>query len=289
MRALAAAAILLCLSVPCAGQPTGHEWFQVGPNPKPKVAEPATGMAGLFGHQSRVFSMRPNIYFSASQKQTIELLELFSTSRLRDSVVRLKSGRPTVATSATTKLSYNVNLTWRDGIAALRVRPVTNERSIVEPILEIYVADATEQAFLERWTWPEHVVVCNEVDGWLLTSKRRVPVRHTYHSYSTVSGKLPANSLMAGIRTSITLWETDRPGGFYLGAVDRHGWFATPLSDEETEKLSDGRMFMTATIGDSSVKALRSHQKIRWTDFARDPMDAGTMKIKWPPVSSVDE
>ncbi len=115
----------------CVSAGYGMATEQIGPDKDqrhPTVEQPGwpAGMIKMLGHDSRVYSIwvngNENFYFKAAPDEIGQLIKLYSTTRLRDHIVIVKTGTQEVGTFKGNKIEYNVNLHYLGGIALAMTR-----------------------------------------------------------------------------------------------------------------------------------------------------------------------
>ncbi|MEQ9410182.1 MAG: hypothetical protein RIK87_20775 [Fuerstiella sp.] len=270
-------AVLLFLLMLSFSRPAfGLASERIGPDPRTSPQPDwAHGLVELPRHPSRVYSLWVNgndtFYFATEDEQLSELIHSFSRVRLRDHVVRLKSGEPVVKSFKGEAFRFNVSLNVLGGIALWHSRKTDPKPQTYEPVLTIYVDDARTQEALEQFSWPDNIALENDVPGSELNGMGSVPARKLLHAAVHFQDGKPAVDFENGMSTTITLWEKDHEHGFNLGKVSNSGAFTAALSLEEIRRLKQGEQWLTMTVGNFLAKPAPEHPRLSIEHFSFDP------------------
>ncbi|MEZ6061372.1 MAG: hypothetical protein R3C19_13590 [Planctomycetaceae bacterium] len=278
-------AVLVSVAGVCAGPIAfGLAEERIGPDlmahPQPDWAH---GLVELPRHGSRVYSLWVNgndtFYFNAKPDDVTDLITKFSKVRLRDHVVRLVPGDPTVASFKKQEFAYNVSLNVLGGIALWHTKTTDPQPQTYEPVLTVYVAGEQQQKALQEYAWPESIVIQNDVADWDLSSQAKQPFRKLLHAVIQFDDGKPAVDFESGMSTTVTLWEKDQEHGFDLGTVGNEGQFTAAFSLDELAALKKGDLWLTMTVGNYTVKPKPADPRLDVDSFAFTPDGAKPVSV----------
>ncbi len=259
---------------------------QIGPDSDhPTVAQPdwPHGIVGIPRHLSRVYSIwingNENFYFKCKVDEINELISTFSKTRMRDHIVQIQSGKEAVSTFGKQEIDYNVRLQIVGGIVLSFAREEMRDDLPLEPRLTLLTEDAN--ALVKQLTWPENVIVESEIPGVLINPKNEKPERNVYYGLCELADGSPPVEFVK-VRSQITLWEHNEPNGINVGRIDNKGYLMVRLSDTELADLKQGRTWLTLTMGNFLVKALRTDMRFPIDMLTPDKDKAQAIKVAGP-------
>jgi hypothetical protein len=282
------AALLICAAITY-----GAATEQVGPTsaqgrahglPTPTPPDSVMGILGLSWHESRVYSIwvngNENLYFNASPSEINDLIRLFSEERMRDHMLYLRVGTPSVQSFKGNTIPYNVNLHVLEGMALGHYQENGGPETY-EPTLTVYVKP-TASAFLKQMELPDNIILNSEVIYYPFNSERIRPDRKTWYAQVQFSDSTPAVDFQHLIFTKVTFWERDDERGVDLGSVNHEGYFKTAFSEREIADLKAGKSWLTLTVGNFQTEAQRDHLRLSVNSLALDKHQAEPVKINKP-------
>lgn len=232
---------------------------QVGPIKGKAIAQPGwpSGMAGLVGHSSRVYSTGRNaenpFYFKSNPKEISELVKFYSELRMREHQVFIKKTPKEVTTFGGVKVKYNVNLYFLYGYG-LMLQRMKGSGETYDPTLTIYVEDKETEAAVRKIEIPDHVIVTSEIEGWP-KSKAKKQLRKAWHAAIQFRNGTPATDFKGNAYTRVTLWEAGNRVGIDLGGLAAEAKFTGAFSKKEMTKFKNKDAWLTLTVGNQMTKA----------------------------------
>lgn len=260
---------------------------KVGPQPKEFVQQSwPTGIAPLLRDPTRVYSVWVNgnndFFFDADDDALKRLIGHYAKMNLRDHVVHVRPGQPVVTSFKKVEYRYNVHLKLLEGIALWHARSQTDDAKTFEPELTIFVHDEQQQALLQSFDWPEHLIVDNEVPQLNLPTGRKPPTRKVMHTAVQWTDGRPAVDFEGGVTTKITLWKEGQTEAFRLGDVLHDGTFKVALSKDELQQLNDGQLWLTMTVGNFVTQPKADHPQLPVENFRLRPENVKPIRIPQP-------
>lgn len=260
---------------------------QIGPD----AAHPTTsqqdwpkGIVGIPRHLSRVYSIwvngNENFYFKCKVDEINELLAIFAKARMRNHVVRIQPGVEKVSTFGKEEIEYNVRLQIVAGIVLSFAREKLRDDLPLEPRLTILTGD--DNSLVNQLKWPENLIVESEIPGVAINSNRTKPKRNIYYGLCEFADGSPPVEFVRGVNSRITLWEQKEPDGIGVGRIDNEGYIMVMLSNAELADLKKGRTWLTITIGNYLIKALRTDMHFPIEMLTKDKDKARAIKVTAP-------
>ena len=197
------------------------------------------------------------------------MVKLYSEIRLRDHVVWIKKGAPTVGTFNGEKIEYNVQLHFLEGIA-LHMTRAEGKAKTHEPYLTIHVDPKVDGAVLERLPLPENIILKGDFGKVPVKGRKREPTRKLWHAEVQFDDGAPAVDFEGGIQTEVAMWEEGEEHPIYLGKVNHEGFWNAAFSDAEIESLDRGEGWLTLTAGNFLTRPDRDHQKLGLRSLSPD-------------------
>ena len=161
-----------------------------------------------------------------------------------------------------TAFRYNASLHVLSGIALWHAKSTATEADTFEPTLTIRIATDADRKLLERFNWPKHVVIDNQVPDWNLSSKIQKPARKLMYALLEFEDGQPASDFESGMSTTLTLWDKHNTAGISLGKVGNDGRFSAPFSLDEIRRLKSGEIWLTTTVGNYLTVAIPDHPRL---------------------------
>lgn len=260
---------------------------QIGPDTRhPTVSQRdwPKGIVGIPRHLSRVYSIwvngNENFYFKCKVDEINELLAIFAKARMRDHVVRIQPGVEKVSTFGKEEIEYNVRLQIVAGIVLSFAREKLRDDLPLEPRLTILTGD--DNSLVNQLKWPENLIVESEIPGVAINSNRTKPKRNIYYGLCEFADGSPPVEFVRGVNSRITLWEQKEPDGIGVGRIDNEGYIMVLLSDAELADLKKGETWLTITIGNYLIKALRTDMRFPIEMLTKDKDKTRAIKVTAP-------
>lgn len=239
-------------------------------------------------HDSRVYSRWTNgsddMYFEANQTQLGELIDRFAGTRMRDHEIWIKVGTPVVLTFKKQKISYNIHVQNLGEMAraVAQMQGDVDPTKTYDPVMTITLDPETAIEVLGQLKIPDHFIVHNEVPGSTFKTRANKPKRHMRFAKVMFDENTPATVYGEedSIVTFVTLWDKAFSEGIYLNRVDVRGVFATPLSDRELVRLTQGELWITLTVGDLTAEPKRDDPRLSPGKLVRSLDAANPVMVK---------
>jgi hypothetical protein len=277
----------------CAEITHGAATEQVGPTsaqgrahglPTPTPPDSVTGILRLSWHESRVYSVwvngNENFYFNASPSEINELIRLFSEERMRDHMLYLRVGTPSVQSFKGNTIPYNVNLHSLEGMALGHYQENGGPETY-EPTLTVYV-NPTDSAFLGQMELPDNIILDSPIVYHPVKGKSTKPDRKVWYAEMQFNDSTPAVDFQHLIFTTVTFWEKGDERGVKLGSVNHEGYFKAAFSEREIADLKADKSWLTLTVGNLQTEAQRDHLRLSVNSLTLDKHQAEPIKINKP-------
>ncbi|QDV86072.1 hypothetical protein [Planctomycetes bacterium TBK1r] len=236
---------------------------RIGPDsqhPHATVASPdwPTNLIRLFRHPSRVYSRWVNgseaVYFNANPPETMELIEAFSETQLRDHEVWiLPAADEHIVSFEKQEIRYNVRLAKPGRLKKLIDRLDGKDLATYEPVLYVCL-DATGAEAVANFGFPDHLIVHNQFADLQLPATATKPKRTAWHGRMIGDEWKTVATANRNVASELMLWTTNEEAGIRLGSASRDGWFESLFSDQEIADLKSGKSWITVAVGDRQRK-----------------------------------
>ncbi|MEM9237750.1 MAG: hypothetical protein AAGB14_13310, partial [Verrucomicrobiota bacterium] len=258
----------------------------IGPNPEGNHPQPGwpSGIVELMKHESRVYSRWVNgneqFYYKTEPEAVQTLIDAFSRVRLRDHILRITTDHPEQKTFDGNVVDYNVNLSLLDGIALWHARGKA-QPSTHEPVLTIHASDR-DADWIDRLQLPAHLILENNLPGSSLKGTAPLPNRNAWHALIQFKDGSPAVDFEGGVKTSLSYWDDDSQTPIRVGEVNHKGRVHLALSEAEIQQITEGKIWLTLTVGNYLDKPRSDHPRLPFEALSRDPELAEAFLIERP-------
>lgn len=251
--------VLLSFFLLAAPSAFALRYEQIGPIKRKAISQPGwpSGMGGLVGHSSRVYSTGGNaenpFYFKSTPKEIAVLVKFYSEMRMREHQIFIKKAPKEVKTFAGVKVEYNVRLYLLYGYG-LMLQRMKGSGETHDPTLTIYVEDKETEAAVRKIEIPDHVIVTSEIEGWPKSKATKQP-RKAWHAAIQFRNGKPATDFEGNAYTRVTMWEAGNRVGIDLGILAAEAKFAAAFSEKEMKRFRNKDAWLTLTVGNQMTKA----------------------------------